>query len=62
MSTPKKKYKYNTDYSQYGNNVRIPPDEYQIIKEYTKKKNYKLGNFIATAAVEKIGRLKRGAS
>lgn len=41
-----------------GKNVKIPIKEFNIIRKFTKDFNYKIGGFIATAAIEKIEREK----
>lgn len=58
MAKLKIKKKGITDGDIYGKNVRIPLNEFNIIKKYTDEHNYKLGGFIATAAIEKIQREK----
>jgi len=54
----KPKTKGISDSDVYGKNVRIPLNEFNIIKKYTDENNYKIGGFIATAAIEKIQREK----
>lgn len=39
-----------------GKNVRISESDFLKIKKYTDEHNYKLGGFIANAAIEKIER------
>lgn len=56
MGKVKSKKKSITDSDVYGKNVRIPLNEFNIIKKYTDQNNYKIGGFIATAALEKIER------
>lgn len=58
MGKAKSKKKGITDSDVYGKNVRIPLNEFNIIKQYTDQHNYKIGGFIATAAIEKIERDK----
>lgn len=57
---PKKKIEKKgiSDNDQYGKNVRIPLNEFNIIKKFVDDHNYKLGGFIAAAAIEKIEREK----
>lgn len=42
-----------------GKNVKIPIKEFEIIRQYAKINNYKIGGFVATAAIEKIEREKQ---
>lgn len=58
MGKVKSKKKGITDSDIYGKNVRIPLNEFNIIKKYAEEHNYKLGGFFATAAIEKIEREK----
>lgn len=41
-----------------GKNIKIPIAEFDIIKKYAKDNNYKIGGFVASAAIEKIEREK----
>ncbi len=56
MATKKKKKPGINDSDIYGKNVRIPLNEFNMIKSYTDAHNYKIGGFIATAAIEKISK------
>lgn len=58
MAKQKIKKKAINDGDIYGKNVRIPLNEFNIIKSYVDEHNYKLGGFIASAAMEKIQREK----
>lgn len=58
MQQKKKKKLGISDSDIYGKNVRIPLNEFNLIKSYTDEHNYKIGGFIATAALEKIQREK----
>lgn len=58
MATKKKKGKGINDNDIYGKNVRIPLNEFNIIKKYVDDNNYKLGGFLAAAAIEKIQKSK----
>ena|SRR5687768_14924380 len=44
--------------NDYGQNIRVPLNEFNTIKKYVTEKNYKIGKFLAAAAIEKIERLK----
>lgn len=41
-----------------GKNIRIPEKYFDIIKKFVDSNNYKLGGFVAAAAMEKIDREK----
>jgi hypothetical protein len=56
MAKTKLNKKHISDNDIYGKNVRIPLNEFNIIKKYVDAHNYKLGGFIAAAAIEKIQR------
>lgn len=58
MGKSKIKKKQIVDSDFYGKNVRIPLNEFNIIKSYVEEHNYKMGGFIASAAIEKIERDK----
>lgn len=58
MAISKKKTKGINDNDIYGKNIRIPLNEFNIIKKYVDENNYKIGGFIAAAAIEKIQREK----
>jgi lipid-binding SYLF domain-containing protein len=59
MAKKKSKDKVSIIGGEYGKNVRIPLNEYNTIKEFVTEKKYTLGGFIALAALEKIGRIRK---
>jgi hypothetical protein len=44
--------------NKYGQNIRVPLSDFYFIKSYVEEHNYKLGGFLASAAIEKIAREK----
>jgi hypothetical protein len=42
--------------NKHGQNIRVPLDDFYMIKSYVDDHNYKLGGFLAAAAIEKIAR------
>lgn len=58
MQPKKKKKSEINDNDVYGKNVRIPLNEFNLIKAYVDQHNYKLGGFLATAGIEKMQRDK----
>jgi hypothetical protein len=58
MIKKKKKTTTISDSDRWGKNVKIPLNEFNIIKKYVDDHQYKLGGFVALAAIEKINRDK----
>jgi uncharacterized protein YunC (DUF1805 family) len=54
-----KKVSAINDNDYYGKNVRVPLNEYNMVKSFVRKAGYTMGGFFAVAAMEKMERIAK---